>query len=132
MQLLPMCPILMWTCEFPMVRREPVVTFSEAGNLISKDVFSTPVCRYSFLVGQNERSHTAQQQLLPILVDDKHDPSLDQLENAFNIETVTKEFFAATKACFYSLKKRWMGLLPKMRTFKQSSPKKDWKPPRSC
>ena len=86
-----------------MVRREPVVTFSEAGNLISKDDL-TPVRRYSFLVGQNERSHTAQQQLFPILVDDKHDPTLDQLENAFNIETVTKEFFERYKGLFLQLK----------------------------
>jgi len=89
--------------RFSMVRREPVVTFSEAGNLISKDEL-TPVRRYSFLVGQNERSHTAQQQLFPILMDAKHDPTLDQLENAFNIETVTKEFFEQYKKLFLQLK----------------------------
>ena len=86
-----------------MVRREPVVTFSEAGNLIAKDEL-TPVRRYSFLVGKSERSHTAQQQLLPILLDDKHDPTLDGLEEAFNIETVTKEFFERYKALFLQLK----------------------------
>jgi type I restriction-modification system DNA methylase subunit len=89
--------------RFSMVRREPIVTFSEAGNLISKDDL-TPVRRYSFLVGQNERSHTAQQQLLPILVDDKNDPTLDRLEDAFNIETVTKEFFERYKNLFLQLK----------------------------
>jgi len=78
--------------RFSMVRREPVVAFSEKGNLIARDEL-TPVRRYSFLVGQNERSHTAQQQLFPILVDDKNDPTLDRLEEAFNIESVTKEFF---------------------------------------
>jgi len=89
--------------RFSMVRREPVVAFSEKGNLIAKDEL-TPVRRYSFLVGQNERSHTAQQQLLPILVDDKHDPTLGRLENAFNIETVTKEFFERYKGLFLQLK----------------------------
>jgi type I restriction-modification system DNA methylase subunit len=89
--------------RFSMVRREPVVTFSEAGNLISKDEL-TPVRRYSFLVGENEPNHTAQQQLFPILMDDKHDPTLDQLENAFNIETVTKEFFEQYKNLFLQLK----------------------------
>ena len=89
--------------RFSMVRREPVVAFSEAGNLIAKHEL-TPVRRYSFLVGQSERSHTAQQQLFPILLDDKHDPTLDGLEEAFNIETVTKEFFERYKALFLQLK----------------------------
>ncbi|QPC83765.1 N-6 DNA methylase [Phototrophicus methaneseepsis] len=89
--------------RFSMVRREPVVAFSEKGNLIAKDEL-TPVRRYSFLVGQSERSHTAQQQLFPILLDDKHDPTLDGLEEAFNIETVTKEFFERYKALFLQLK----------------------------
>lgn len=89
--------------RFSMVRREPVVAFSEKGNLIAKDEL-TPVRRYSFLVGKSERSHTAQQQLFPILLDDKHDPTLAGLEAAFNIETVTKEFFERYKALFLQLK----------------------------
>lgn len=89
--------------RFSMVRREPVVAFSEKGNLIAKDEL-TPVRRYSFLVGKSERSHTAQQQLFPILLDDKHDPTLNGLEEAFNIETVTKEFFERYKALFLQLK----------------------------
>lgn len=64
----------------------------------------TPVRRYSFLVGQSERSHTAQQQLFPILLDDKNDPTLNGLEEAFDIETVTKEFFERYKALFLQLK----------------------------
>lgn len=89
--------------RFSMVRREPVVDFSEKGNLIAKDEL-TPVRRYSFLVGQSERSHTAQQQLFPILLDDKNDPTLNGLEEAFDIETVTKEFFERYKALFLQLK----------------------------
>lgn len=89
--------------RFSMVRREPVVAFSEAGKLLAKDEL-TPVRRYSFLVGANERSHTAQQQFFPILLDDKHDPTLDRLEDAFNIETVTQEFFERYKARFLQLK----------------------------
>ncbi len=49
--------------------------------------------RWSFLVGKNERSHTAQNQLVSILANDLESPLLDDLEQAFNIETVTKEFF---------------------------------------
>jgi len=53
----------------------------------------TPARRWSFLVGKNERSHTAQSRLVSILEDDEHNPTLKQLEEAFNIEPVTKEFF---------------------------------------
>jgi len=53
----------------------------------------TPARRWSFLVGKNEKSHTAQSRLVSILEDDEHNPTLKQLEEAFNIEPVTKEFF---------------------------------------
>lgn len=53
----------------------------------------TPARRWSFLVGANEKSHTAQSRLMNILADVKRDPTLAELEQAFNIEVVTKEFF---------------------------------------
>jgi len=89
--------------RFSMVRREPVVAFSDAGNLIARDEL-TPARRYSFLVGENEYSHTAQRQLLPILEDDRHDPTLERLEDAFSIEKVTKAFFDEYKNLFLQLK----------------------------
>ncbi|MDD5054858.1 MAG: Eco57I restriction-modification methylase domain-containing protein [Candidatus Peribacteraceae bacterium] len=64
----------------------------------------TPARRYSFLVGSHESSHTAQRQLLPILADDKHNPTLKLIENAFNIETVTKEFFEKYRDLFLHVK----------------------------
>ncbi len=54
----------------------------------------SPARRWSFLVGKNERSHTAQSRLVSILADDKNNPTLADLEEAFNIEKVTKEFFS--------------------------------------
>ena len=60
----------------------------------------TPARRWSFLVGKNEKSHTAQSRFVPILEDDEHNPSLDDLEKAFNIETVTKEFFEKYRDLF--------------------------------
>ncbi len=36
----------------------------------------TPAKRYSFLVGSNEDSHTAQISLVPLLLDDEHNPLL--------------------------------------------------------
>lgn len=64
----------------------------------------TPARRYSFLVGKNEPNHTAQQQLLPILQEDGHNPTLAELEKAFNIESITKEFFERYKNLFLKVK----------------------------
>ncbi|HOI17454.1 MAG TPA: TaqI-like C-terminal specificity domain-containing protein [Geobacteraceae bacterium] len=64
----------------------------------------TPARRYSFLVGQNENSHTAQTRFQPLLEDDRHNPTLDRIEEAFNIETVTQEFFEKYRLLFNELK----------------------------
>ena len=64
-------------------------SFTEKG--INLDL--TPARRYSYLVGENEPNHTALEQLLPLFQDDKHNPILDDIEKAFSVEKVTKEFF---------------------------------------
>ncbi len=64
--------------------------FSEQGKV--KEEF-TPARRYSFLVGKNENSHTAQSRLLPLLLDDEGQPTLKDLEDAFSVEKATREFF---------------------------------------
>jgi len=61
----------------------------------------TPSKRWSFLVGANEKSHTAQSRFLPLLENDSHRPTLEDLEIAFDVEVVTKEFFDAYR---YTLK----------------------------
>ena len=66
----------------------------------------TPAKRWSFLVGKDEGSHTAQSQLVDILVNDTQAPELEDLELAFNIETVTNEFFTKYTELFYSMKEK--------------------------
>ncbi|MBP7508853.1 MAG: N-6 DNA methylase [Prolixibacteraceae bacterium] len=68
-----------------------------------KDDF-TPARRWSFLVGANENSHTARSRLAPLILDDTHNPTLAELEEAFNIETVTKEFFTEYRDLFIRVK----------------------------
>ena len=63
----------------------------------------SPAKRYSFLVGANERSHTAQSQFQKLLTEVPN-PSLNELEQAFNIETVTKEFFLEYRDLFIRTK----------------------------
>ena len=62
----------------------------------------TPAKRYSFLVGEKGKSHTAQQQLVKLLKSDDI-PLLSHIEEAFNIETVTNEFFEKYKSLVFNL-----------------------------
>ncbi|HHX18681.1 MAG TPA: hypothetical protein GX727_07460 [Clostridium sp.] len=68
------------------------------------DIDLTPARRYSYLVGKNEPNHTARAQLLPIFQDDKHNPSLDEIEGAFSVEKVTRDFFTVYKEKYLDLK----------------------------
>ena len=63
----------------------------------------TPARRYSFLVGQNEKSHTAQSKLLPLLQNDNKNPTFEDLESAFSVEKVTEEFFEKYRELFHKL-----------------------------
>ena len=62
----------------------------------------TPAKRYSFLVGEKGKSHTAQQQLVRLFKSDDT-PLLSDIEEAFNIETVTNEFFEKYKWLVFNL-----------------------------
>lgn len=85
--------------RFSYVRMEYRTEETESGKVKIKEDL-TPARRYSFLVGKNEPNHTAQQQLVPLLEDDRNNPTLTDIEKAFNIESVTKEFFNKYKDLF--------------------------------
>lgn len=53
----------------------------------------TPARRYSYLVGVDEECHTAQTRFLTLLQNTTDPPTLTQIEEAFSVESVTKEFF---------------------------------------
>lgn len=90
--------------RFSYVKLETALEQTEDGKVsVRKEL--TPARRYSFLVGANERSHTAQKQFLSLLENDQSDPLLGDIEKAFNIETVTKEFFARYKELFDETRK---------------------------
>jgi hypothetical protein len=85
--------------RFSLVKMDYRFEEGKTGKVKVKEEF-TPARRWSFLVGQNENSHTAQSRLLPIMADDGHQPTLTELEEAFNIEKVTKEFFEKYRDLF--------------------------------
>lgn len=71
---------------------------STGKNRIKKEL--TEARRYSFLVGSNEPSHTAQQHLIPLLMGDEKRPNIKTIEEAFSIERVTDQFFLEYKQLF--------------------------------
>jgi len=89
--------------RFSLVKMDYKFEKTKTGKMKVKEEF-TPARRWSFLVGVNEKSHTAQSRLVKILADDEHVPTLAELEEAFNIETVTKEFFLKYRELFLRTK----------------------------
>jgi hypothetical protein len=53
----------------------------------------TPARRLSYIVGEGESCHTAQTRFVDLLRDTESDPPLADIENAFSVEAVTREFF---------------------------------------
>ncbi len=64
----------------------------------------TPAKRYSYLVGKGEPCHTAQERLFPIFNNIHANPTIDEIEDAFSVEKVTKEFFEKYKEKYFQVK----------------------------
>lgn len=85
-----------WRLSF--VKKE--LSFSDKG--IKEEL--TPAKRYSYLVGENESVHTAQEFLLKLLDIDDRKITLADIEKQFDIEKVTKKFFEEYKEKYLELK----------------------------
>ncbi|MBE2235635.1 MAG: class I SAM-dependent DNA methyltransferase, partial [Anaerolinea sp.] len=90
--------------RFSLVRMDYRLRVDADSGKVKVEEELTPARRYSFLVGQHEPNHTAQQQLFPILADDRRNPTLADLEAAFNIESITREFFSRYKELFLQVR----------------------------
>ena len=64
----------------------------------------TPAKRYSYLFGEDEPNHTAKKQLLELLENNDKQYSVDEIEEKFSVEKVTKEFFENYKENYLKLK----------------------------
>ncbi len=89
--------------RFSFIKMDYIFEQNKSGQTKVKQDF-TPARRWSFLVGSNEKSHTAQSRFIDILTNDKQSPTLKEIEEAFNIETVTKEFFREYRNLFLRTK----------------------------
>lgn len=85
-----------WRLSF--VKKE--LSFSDKG--MKEEL--TPAKRYSYLVGENESVHTAQEFLLKLLDIDDRKITLDDIEKQFDVEKVTKKFFEEYKEKYLELK----------------------------
>jgi len=96
--------------RFSLIKMDYRFSQTGPGKIKVKDEF-TPARRWSFLVGKNESSHTAQSRFTTIVGNDENSPTLKELEAAFDIETVTKEFYAKYYALFTELNERFENIL---------------------
>ena len=88
--------------RFSFVKMEYNLIKDETGKVaIAKEL--TPAKRYSFLVGVNEPNHTCRRQFLELVMQDEINPSVEEIESAFSIDNVTKEFFDEYKELFLEL-----------------------------
>lgn len=88
--------------RFSFIKMEYKFVQNESGGAKVEEEF-TPARRWSFLVGEHENSHTAQSRFAPILQNDKN-PTLKDLEECFDIEKVTKEFFEKYRELYLKFK----------------------------
>ncbi|MEO0288561.1 MAG: Eco57I restriction-modification methylase domain-containing protein [candidate division WOR-3 bacterium] len=89
--------------RFSLVKMDYTFEETPKGKVKVREEF-TPAKRWSFLVGKNEKSHTAQSRFLPIIENYNFKPKLEDLENAFNVEVVTEEFFINYRDLFIRTK----------------------------
>jgi type I restriction-modification system DNA methylase subunit len=78
--------------RFSYVKMEYAAVETEFGK-VGVETRLTPARRFSYIVGEGESCHTAQTRFLDLLKDTENFPTLAQLEDAFSVEAVTKEFF---------------------------------------
>jgi len=86
--------------RFSFVRMEYETKRDPKSGKIKPEERLTPARRYSYLVGPEEQCHTAQTRFLALLQDTKSSPTLAKIEEAFSVESVTKEFFDQYAALF--------------------------------
>ncbi len=101
--------------RFSYVKMEYAAVEKENGK-VGIQTTLTPARRSSYIVGEGESCHTAQSRFIDLLRDTENHPTLAQIENAFSVEAVTKEFFEQYKALFLDLNDELDNLAKKDKT----------------
>ena len=90
--------------RFSYVKMEYATVEKDSGK-IGVETRLTPARRFSYIVGEGESCHTAQTRFLDLLQDTETAPTLAQLEEAFSVDAVTKEFFRKYADLFGEIQK---------------------------
>jgi len=98
--------------RFSYVKISDQLEFGDDGVIRTKE-FLSPARRFSFLVGENEPSHTAQRLIVPVLMNDRENPTLTDIEEVFSVEIVTQEFFKKYQKLFLDLRDSLNNLIDK-------------------
>ena len=103
------------TWRFSYVKMEYATVEKDSGK-VGVEERLTPARRFSYLVGEGESCHTAQTRFLGLLQDTETDPTLGDIEEAFSVEAVTKEFFTKYVELFNEIHKALEKLVAKEKT----------------
>ncbi len=103
--------------RFSYVKMEYATVEQESGK-VGVETRLTPARRFSYIVGEGESCHTAQTRFLGLLQDTQNYPVLAQIEDAFSVEAVSKEFFEQYKALFLDFKDELDDLAKKDKTIR--------------
>lgn len=109
--------------RFSYVKMEYAAVKTESGK-VGVETRLTPARRFSYIVGEGESSHTAQFRFLALLQDTENLPTLAQIEDAFSVEAVTKEFFNQYAALFNDIETALQKLAAKDKTIGDEFKKK--------
>jgi len=110
--------------RFSYVKMEYAAKETESGR-VAMETHLTPARRFSYIVGEGESCHTAQTRFLALLQDTENFPNLVQLEDAFSVEAVTKEFFRKYADLFEEIEKELRNLAAKDKTIGDEFKKKN-------
>jgi len=103
--------------RFSYVKMEYATVEKDSGK-VGVETRLTPARRFSYLVGEGESCHTAQNRFLTLLQDTATDPTLTQIEDAFSVEAVTKEFFGKYAELFGEINTALEKLVAKDKTLR--------------
>ncbi|MFA7269467.1 MAG: N-6 DNA methylase [Sterolibacterium sp.] len=104
--------------RFSYVRMEYETRRDSSTGKIKSEERLTPARRYSYLVGEDEQCHTAQTRFLALLQNTSDKPTLAQIEEAFSVESVSKEFFKEYARLFETTEAALAALVKKDKTLR--------------
>jgi hypothetical protein len=104
--------------RFSYVKMEYTTVEKQSGK-VGVEARLTPARRFSYLVGEGESCHTAQRRFLEPLQDTETDPTLADIEEAFSVEAVTKEFFTKYTELFGTIHKALERLIGKDKSVRE-------------